>query len=136
MLEALPMSFAVCQTADFSQVDFDDAYCFAARTEDEWSLVCRESRLPANCLRCERGWRGLRIRGTLDFSLVGVLSSLAGLLAARGVSLFAVSTYNTDYLFVHRAQYPAALSALREGGYPVEEPARYEEEEAPICPQP
>ena len=64
------------------------------------------------------------------------LSSLAGLLAARGVSLFAVSTYNTDYLFVRRAQYPAALSALREGGYPVEEPARYEEEEAPICPQP
>lgn len=110
MLEALPMSFAVCQTADFSQVDFDDAYCFAARTQDEWSLVCRESRLPANCLRCERGWRGLRIRGTLDFSLVGVLSSLAGLLAA--------------------------LSALREGGYPVEEPARYEEGEAPICPQP
>lgn len=55
MLEALPMSFAVCQTADFSQVDFDDAYCFAARTQDEWSLVCRESRLPANCLRCERG---------------------------------------------------------------------------------
>ena len=47
MLEALPMSFAVCQTADFSQVDFDDAYCFAARTEDEWSLVCRESRLPS-----------------------------------------------------------------------------------------
>ena len=67
---------------------------------------------------------------------MGVLSSLDGLLAARGVSLFAVSTYNTDYLFVRRAQYPAALSALREGGYPVEEPARYEEEEAPICPQP
>lgn len=46
VLEALPMSFAVCQTADFSQVDFDDAYCFAARTQDEWSLVCRKAGCP------------------------------------------------------------------------------------------
>ena len=118
-LKALEGEFTVCQVEDFSQVDWQSP-CFTARTDREWSLLCRTDKTPSNTTAREDGWRGMRVEGTLEFSLVGILSGLSGALARAGVSLFAVSTYDTDYLFVKKEQWPAAISALTAEGYTVE----------------
>ncbi len=85
-------------------------------TQDELSLVCQGAYVPED-VRCESNWRLLRVTGPLDFSLVGLLAGLAGTLAAAEVSIFTVSTFDTDYLMVRGSQLEAALEALQRGGY-------------------
>jgi len=70
-------------------------------------------------VQAQRGYRGLAVRGPLDFNLVGVLASLAGPLAAASVSIFAVSTFDTDYLFVRESDLDRAVAALRHAGHTV-----------------
>jgi hypothetical protein len=86
------------------------------RTTDELSVVCRESAVPGE-ITCERGWRCLRVAGTMPFTAVGVLASLTAPLAEAGISLFAISTFDTDYLLVKATDFDAALSALRGYGH-------------------
>lgn len=81
------------------------------RTEDELSIVCDEENIPRE-VTVERGWRCLKVEGPLDFSLTGILSSLAGPLAAAKVSIFAISTYDTDYLLVKRENLEKAKEVL------------------------
>jgi GNAT superfamily N-acetyltransferase len=88
------------------------------RTADELSLVCREEAVPDG-VRCERCWRCLRVAGTLEFSLVGVLASLLEPLAEAGVSVFVVSTFDTDYLLVKDKDLPQGVDALRRAGHAV-----------------
>ena len=88
------------------------------RTADELSIVCRQDAVPEG-VRCERGWRCLRVAGTLDFSLVGVLASLLVPLAKAGVSVFAVSTFDTDYLLVKEADLERTVAALQAAGHGV-----------------
>ncbi len=71
-------------------------------------------------IQSSRGWRCLRVEGPLDFALVGMLASLASPLAAAGISIFAVSTYDTDYLLVREGDVPAALQALHGTGHIVQ----------------
>jgi uncharacterized protein len=91
------------------------------RTADELSIVCAAGAIPV-AVRAERGWRCLRVVGTLDFSLTGVLSSIVGPLAAANISVFALSTYDTDYLLVRGQRLAAAIDALRAAGHEVLEP--------------
>lgn len=88
------------------------------RTLHELSVVCEEDALPAT-VTATRGWRALGVDGPLAFELVGVLASLSGALAAAAVSVFVVSTYDTDYLLVREAQFEAAVAALRGAGHTV-----------------
>jgi hypothetical protein len=88
------------------------------RTQEELSILCAVERVPPE-IEAERGWRGLRVAGPLDFSEVGVLASLSGPLAEAGVSVLAVSTYDTDYLFVREDALTDALRALRQAGHRV-----------------
>jgi aminoglycoside 6'-N-acetyltransferase I len=88
------------------------------RTADELSVVRREEAVPDG-VRCERGWKCLRVAGTLSFSLVGVLASLVGPLAQAGVGVFAVSTFDTDFLLVKRADFERAVDVLRRAGHAV-----------------
>lgn len=88
------------------------------RTREELSIVCGASHLPAH-VTAERGWRCLRVAGTLDFSLTGVLASIAAPLADAGVSIFAISTYDTDYVLVRAYALPAAVAALAAAGHDV-----------------
>ncbi len=90
----------------------------ATRTDAELSIVCSEDHAPAGG-RVERGWRCLRVAGPLDLSMTGVLASLAVPLAAKGVSLFALSTFETDYVLVKETQIEAARAALTEAGHVV-----------------
>jgi uncharacterized protein len=90
------------------------------RTDEETSIVCLESEAPKNA-RVELGWRAFQVKGPLDFNLTGILASLSGTLAAAGISLFAVSTFNTDYILVRDHDCRAAWLAFHDGGHKVEQ---------------
>ena len=83
------------------------------------SLVCRTEDVPANTLERDDGWRAFRIQGVLDFSLIGILARLSGILAEHEIGIFAVSTYNTDYILVKEENFEEALSVLSLEGYEI-----------------
>lgn len=116
-LQLLPQRFAVCQITDLQQIDWQMPFCFLSKTDEELSLACPEANLPTQTLQCEYGWRTFKICGTLDFALVGILAKLSGLLAAAGISIFAVSTYNTDYILIKETSLEAATKVLIANGY-------------------
>ncbi len=87
-------------------------------TPSEVSVVCEAARVPAE-VSCEPDWCCLKVAGTLDFSLTGVLASLAVPLAEAGVSLFSLSTFDTDYLLVKCERVEAATLALEQAGHTV-----------------
>ncbi len=120
-LELLPDIFAVCRLKANSPLpDIPDGKFFSmTKTEDELSLVCLEDHAPAGS-RMEKGWRCLKVRGPLDFSLTGILASLADPLARAGISIFAQSTYDTDYLLVRSTDMDSAAKALERAGHRVE----------------
>lgn len=118
-LQVLPQTFTVCQIADVSAVDFSREFVFFAKSDEERSLVCESAFAPANTIAREDGWRAFRVSGVLEFSLVGILAKLSGLLAQEGISIFAVSTFNTDYILVKEASFPSALAALAVAGYAI-----------------
>jgi Uncharacterized conserved protein len=117
VLEILDGDFVVCKVRDASMVRLEASYCFFARTPDEGSLVCLRGDVPEGAEKVDGGWCGLRVAGQLDFSLVGILSRLSSILAERGISIFAASTYDTDYIFVRGELLDVATSVLREHGY-------------------
>jgi hypothetical protein len=89
------------------------------RTDEELSLVRAADAVPSDA-RAERGWRALRIAGTIDFALTGVLSSVLAPLGEAGISIFAVSTFDTDYVLVRTHALAAAIEVLRAAGHAVE----------------
>ncbi len=120
ILKRIPYDFSVCQVPDFTPEMLILPFCFLARTDEENSLVCPTAAVPADLLAREDGWQALRIEGVLDFSLVGILAPIASLLAERRIPIFAVSTYNTDYVLVKAARMAEAIEALRSAGYTFE----------------
>jgi hypothetical protein len=120
-LKTLPFALTVCKPAFAEQIDPAMDFYFLGRTDEEISLVCRTEDTPAETLAREDGWRAFRIEGTLDFSLVGILSKLSAILAENGIGIFAVSTFNTDYILVKAENLDRALAALAAAGYVVEE---------------
>ena len=120
-IEVLPQALTVCKVGDIAQIDLSRPLFFIGKTDRELSLVCETRDTPARTLEREDGWRGFRVAGTLDFSLVGILSRLSGILAAEGIGIFAVSTYDTDYILVKRDNLDRALRALAVAGYEVDD---------------
>jgi hypothetical protein len=88
------------------------------RTRDELSIIVAQSRAAA-AVKCEPNWRAFKVRGPLDFSQVGIIAGLSGALADAGVSIFALSTYDTDYVLVKQGDLDRAASALGRAGYPI-----------------
>ena len=86
------------------------------RTDDELSIVCANDVVPEN-VECERDWRCLRVAGKMPFAIVGVMASLTVPLADAGISVFAVSTFDTDYLLVKDAEFALAIASLRNAGH-------------------
>lgn len=113
----LPGLFSVCQVEDYSQVNLDAEYCFIGKTDEEKSLVCRTRDVPDNTIQQSDGWRAFRIQGVLDFSLIGILAEISGALARYEVGLFAISTFNTDYILVKDKDYKRAIKALTSEAY-------------------
>lgn len=88
------------------------------RTSDELSIVCSEDNIP-NGIKCEKDWRVLKIEGTLDFSLIGILASISTILAQKGISIFAISTYDTDYILIKNKDIDNAINSLINEGYEI-----------------
>ncbi|MCT6838910.1 MAG: ACT domain-containing protein [Bifidobacteriales bacterium] len=82
-------------------------------------MVCPADIVPSQTLERSDGWRAFRIQGILDFSLIGILAPIATILADKGIGIFAVSTYNTDYVLTKADDFPAALDALDKSGYTI-----------------
>ena len=118
-IRALPDALTVCKVGDVSALDLSRDFYFIGRTDEELSLVCRTEDTPAWTAAREDGWKGFRIEGQLDFSLVGVLAKLSGVLAENNIGIFAVSTFNTDYILVKEENFARALRALAAAGYTV-----------------
>ena len=121
ILEKVPGNFSVCKVPDYTSVDIDQPFVFTGRTDEEKSLVCPTALVPENTITREDGWRALRICGELDFSMVGVLSSITKILADNRVGIFAISTYNTDYVLTKDSDYYRAIEALKTAGYHLKE---------------
>ncbi|GAB4265619.1 MAG: ACT domain-containing protein [Candidatus Promineifilaceae bacterium] len=120
-LMLLPDVVAVCRLATGENVPdwgMNGRFWCVTRTADELSVVCAEVFVPEG-VRVERGWRVLQVVGPLDFSLTGVLASLARPLADAGVPIFALSTFDTDYVLVKQEKVETAVSVLRQSGHVV-----------------
>ena len=118
-LKTLEYPLTVCKVASPMDLDLTLDFYFIGRTDEELSLVCRTRDVPEHTTAREDGWRGFRIQGVLDFSLIGILSQLSAILAENSIGIFAVSTYNTDYILVKEQDYPRALSLLASAGYQI-----------------
>lgn len=117
-LLVLPDVLAVCRLNSDEPLPAwtgDGPFLSITRAAEELSVVSPGAAVPAG-VRCERGWRCLRVAGALDIGLVGVLASLVGPLAGAGISLFALSTFDTDHLLVRERDFTRAVEDLREKG--------------------
>jgi hypothetical protein len=122
-LEILPETLAICRLDPSALLPpWAEAGAFhsVTRTSGETSIVCRDGAAPDG-VTAHRGWRAIAVAGTLDFALTGILASLATPLAAAGVSIFAVSTYDTDYVLVPEGTLARAVAALTAAGHRVHE---------------
>ena len=116
-LKTLPYDLTVCKLPSAAGIDLSADFFFLGKTDEEISLVCRTEQAPEGTAAREDGWRAFRIEGVLDFSLTGILSRLSAILAENGIGIFAVSTYNTDYILVKAENLGKAMKVLREAGY-------------------
>ena len=118
-IKVLDCDFSICKIKDCSNVKFDGEYCFVGKTDEEISLTCITGDAPTDAIERDDGWKAFRIQGVLDFSLIGILSKISALLAANGIGIFAISTYNTDYIFTKREDFTRALEVLAAAGYEI-----------------
>lgn len=116
-IKKIDHNFSVCQVEDYSLVNLNSEYSFIGKTDEEKSLVCITDEVPANVIQQDDEWKAFRIQGVLNFSLIGILAKIAAALADNGISIFAVSTYNTDYVLMKKENYQKALDVLKALGY-------------------
>ena len=120
----LPEHYAICRLApasEFPMWGIGASLWSLTRTADETSLVCAESGMPAEtgAVVVSRGWRALRVAGSMDLGMVGVMAQLSSALAAAGVAIFVIATYDTDYLLVRADDLDHSLATLESVGYAV-----------------
>ncbi len=116
-LKKIERDFSICKIHDISAVDFSKEFCFLGKTDEEISLVCMTEDVPDDAMQRDDGWKAFRIQGILNFSLTGILSKISGLLAESNIGIFAVSTYNTDYILTKAENFSRALDVLAAAGY-------------------
>ena len=118
-LSLLPGRFAICRLKPDEQIPswvFSPSFWSVTRTDEELSLILPEELVPSSW-KAEKGWRCLKVLGPLDFSITGVVASLSTPLAQAGVSILAISTYDTDYLLVRNGDVDRAKEVLIEHGH-------------------
>lgn len=121
-LSLLEGRFGICRLEKDAEIPawaYGSNFFSVTRTLDELSIVCQEKGIPAD-IRAEREWDCLKIEGPLDFGLTGILAGLTKILADCGISIFAVSTYDTDYILVREKDIEKTIKALMNEGYTVE----------------
>ena len=117
-LQFLNKELSVCKVNRITEIGGE--FLFTARTDNENSVVCETAYVPNNTFEREDGWTAFRIEGQIDFSLTGILSPIARILADKCIGIFAVSTFDTDYVLIKKVNEDKALKALSENGYVIE----------------
>ncbi len=118
---ALNETFAVCKLPPNSDIPnwiYNNVFYSITHTPDELSLVCIQDTIPAE-VRAEKDWKVFKVAGPLDFSLVGILSNISNTLAKSEISIFAISTFDTDYVLVKKKDYEKAKKAFVEQGHTI-----------------
>lgn len=118
-LKKLNRDFSICKVRSMQDIDLSGDFCFIGKTDEELSVVCPVENVPEDTLERDDGWKGFRIQGVLDFSLIGILSKISGILADHQIGIFVVSTFNTDYIFVKKENFAGALHVLALEGYKI-----------------
>ena len=118
-LRKFDYELTICKIDDPSILDLEKDFCFIGKTDEELSLVCRTEDTPDCTTERDDGWKCFRIQGVLDFSLIGILSKISGILADHKIGIFAVSTYNTDYILVKSENFSKAVEVLEKEGYTI-----------------
>jgi len=116
-LQKIKGNFSICKLSAMEQLDFKGELFFIAKTHDEISLVCETDFVPPNSIAVEHGWRALKITGILDFNLVGIVAKISNILADANISIFVVSTYNTDYILLKDDSFDEGVRVLVGEGY-------------------
>lgn len=118
-LKKMDMDLTVCKVPIIKELDLEQGFYFIGKTDEEISLVCETIQTPENTSERDDGWKAFRIQGVLDFSLIGILSKISSVLAENKIGIFAVSTFNTDYILIKQENFEKALQVLAEQGYEV-----------------
>lgn len=118
-LKVIDTEFSVCKVEDYTQIDLNEDYVFTGHTNEEHSLVCPTTLIPDNTTEHNDGWKAFRIEGMLDFSLIGILSKISGVLADNAIGIFAISTFNTDYILTKAENFERAIRLLQSAGYTI-----------------
>lgn len=116
-LQKIDHDLTICKVKDVEKIDRSKEFYFLGKTDEEISLVCITEDTPEETIERDDGWRGFRIKGVLDFSLIGILSKIATILAENQIGIFVVSTFNTDYILVKKENYDRAMELLKVEGY-------------------
>ena len=109
--------FTICKLNSIENVDFSREFIFLSKTDDEISLVCQSDYLPTDTIKFESGWKALKISGMLDFGLIGIIAKISSLLAEVDISIFVISTYNTDYILLKALDFNKAIQLLESNSY-------------------
>ncbi len=115
-LRTIEGQYSICKVTTIDPAIISAPFCFVGKTDLELSLVCPTELVPEKTLARDDGWSMFGVVGSMDFSLVGILASLSATLAEAGVGIFAVSTYDTDYILVKTEGLETALEALVTAG--------------------
>ena len=118
-IKKIAYDFSVCKVEDYSLINLDAEYCFVGKTDEEKSLVCLTCDVSGNVTDRDDGWKAFRIQGVLDFSLIGILSKISSLLAENEIGIFAISTFNTDYILTKEENFGRAIEVLSKAGYQI-----------------
>ncbi|MCQ2555202.1 MAG: ACT domain-containing protein [Clostridia bacterium] len=119
-LKEIKYDLSVAKVNSTDDIDTDMEFFFAGKTDEEISLVCPTDKVPEEATARDDGWKAFRIQGMLDFSLIGILSKISVFLADNEISIFAVSTFNTDYVLVKKENFEKAKRVLLSAGYEFE----------------
>ena len=119
ILKMIDRGFSICKVKGLSNIDLNREFTFVSRTDEECSLVCPTEHVPSDTIERNDGWKAFRIQGTLGLSLIGILSGISGILAENGIGIFAISTFDTDYILTKEESFQRAMDVLTENGYSV-----------------
>jgi len=120
-LKIIPEEFSVFKVMDYTGLDLAADFIFLGSTDEEKSLVCPTRLVPEKTIEREDNWRAFRVEGVLDFSLIGILSKISGILAEGNIGIFTISTFNTDYILTKVEHFEQAIRLLEAAGYSIVE---------------
>ena len=124
-LEIIEKSFNICKVKSLEQIDFSREYVFLSKTPDEISLVCEADYTPPGVIITESDWKALRVSGVLDFDMIGVIAKITNILTDEKVSIFVISTYNTDYILIKEKDFDKGIRALLQSGCVINVPVPF-----------